>query len=116
MCCPETLPDGATGLRVESVTSGGSGDRAGIQVGDYVVAFAGETVHSTEEILRIRRDLRVGDEVVIRVWRDSGYLDLTMTMRSESGSSTAADTTPSTDEADPQPGADGDENVDVEPR
>ena len=51
-----------------------------LQVGDYVVAFAGQEVHATEEILAIRRTLYVGDQVTIRVWRDGQYLDLLMEM------------------------------------
>jgi len=80
---PETLPDGTTGLRVETVTPGLSGDRAGVRPGDYVVAFAGESVQRTEDILALRRDLHVGDEVPIRVYRDGEYLDLTMEMMAE---------------------------------
>lgn len=67
------------------MTAGLGGEKAGIQVGDYVVAFAGESVSSTEDILALRRDLYVGDLVSIRVWRNGIYLDLTLEMM-ESGS------------------------------
>jgi len=77
---PETLSDGSTGLRVLSVTSGLSGDNAGLLVGDYIVGFAGQDVSSTEQILAIRRGLRVGDQVPVRIYRDGAYLELTMTM------------------------------------
>lgn len=80
---PTTLPDGNTGLEVAEITPGLSGDLAGVREGDYVVAFNGQRVYSTEEILVIRRTLYVGDEVVIRVYRDGEYLDLTMTMMAE---------------------------------
>ena len=82
---PRTLPDGTLAVvRIESVTPGGSGDRAGLRVGDYLVAFAGQDVTSTEQILAIRRDLFVGDEVAVRVYRNGKYLDLTMIMAAES--------------------------------
>lgn len=77
---PTTLPDGTVGLRVEEVSPGLGGEKAGVQVGDYVVAFAGQEVQATEEILAIRRTLYVGDQVTIRVWRDGQYLDLLMEM------------------------------------
>ena len=80
---PEVLEDGALGLRVETVTPGGSSDRAGVRVGDYVVAFNGQNVATTEDILALRRDLRVGDQVPVRVFRDGEYLELTMTMMAE---------------------------------
>lgn len=77
---PETLPDGTPGLRVEEVSAGLGGAKAGVKVGDYVVSFAGREVSSTQEILRLRRELCVGDQVPIRVYRDGEYLDLTMVM------------------------------------
>ena len=77
---PETLPDGTTGLQVMSVTQGLGADKAGIRVGDYVVAFAGEDVFSTEDILKLRRSFHVGDLVSIRIYRNGEYLDLTMEM------------------------------------
>ena len=82
---PETLPDGGRGLRIEEVTPGLSGDKAGIRVGDYIVSFAGEEVSSTAEILALRRELRVGDLVPVRVWRNGEYLDLTMEMMADTG-------------------------------
>ena len=77
---PTALPDGAAGLYVDEVTPGSSGDVAGVLAGDYVVAFQGQPVSSTEQLLAIRRTLYVGDEAVIRVYRDGEYLDLPMTM------------------------------------
>jgi len=80
---PEMLPDGSLGLRVESVTPDLSGDCAGIQVGDYVLAFNGQSVTSVQQILNIRRDLHVGDEVPVRIFRDGEFLELVMTMMSD---------------------------------
>ena len=80
---PETLPDGTSALRVEEIVEDLSADRAGVRVGDYVVAFNNQRVTSTEQILAIRRDLSVGDQVPIRVYRDGEYLDLMMDMMAE---------------------------------
>ncbi len=80
---PETLPDGASALRVEEVFEGLTGDLAGLREGDYVVAFNNQRVTSTEQILAIRRDLSVGDQVPIRVYRNGEYLDLMMDMMAE---------------------------------
>ena len=80
MRIPVELPDGNTGLEVSSVTPGGSGMRAGVQVGDYVIEFNGQRVYSVDQILAIRRDLHVGDNVIIRVFRNGEYLDLSMVM------------------------------------
>ena len=80
---PETLPDGTIGLHLEEVTPGLSGDRAGLRAGDYLVAFDGQYVVNYEQLLSIRRNLRVGDEVAVRVYRDGTYVDTTMIMMAE---------------------------------
>ena len=80
---PETLPDGRTGLRLEEVTEGLSGDRAGLEAGDYLTAFNGQEVLGYEQLLGLRRQLYVGDEVPVQVWRDGEYLEFTMIMMAE---------------------------------
>jgi len=77
---PTVLPDGTVGLRIEEVTAGLGGEKAGVLPGDYVVAFAGQPVETTDDILAIRRSLYVGDRVIIRLWRDGQYLELPMEM------------------------------------
>lgn len=81
---PQTLPDGTVGLRLEEITDGLSGDRAGLRAGDYLVGFAGQNVVSLQQLMSIRRGLRVGDEVAVRVFREGEYLELTMIMMAES--------------------------------
>ena len=81
---PETLPDGTVGLRLEAITEGLSGDRAGLRAGDYLVGFGGQDVVSYQQLLSIRRELRVGDEVAVRVYREGEYLEMTMIMMAES--------------------------------
>ncbi|MDE7245426.1 MAG: trypsin-like peptidase domain-containing protein [Oscillospiraceae bacterium] len=79
----KTFQDGFQGLLlVVDVQEGKSGENAGVHVGDYVVAFNGQEVTTTEEILAIRRGLFVGDEVPVRVYRRGEFLDLMMTMMS----------------------------------
>ena len=77
----KSFQDGFQGLLlVVEVQTGRSGENAGVQVGDYLVSFNGQDVSTTEEILAIRRDLFVGDEVPVRVYRRGEFLDLMMTM------------------------------------
>lgn len=81
---PQTLPDGTVGLRLEDITEGLSGDRAGLRAGDYLVGFDGQDIVSYQQLLNIRRSLRVGDEVAVRVYREGEYLEMTMIMMAES--------------------------------
>ena len=80
---PEPLPDGRTGLRLEEITPGLSADRAGLRAGDYLTGFCGQDIVSFQQILNLRRDLRVGDEIPVQVWRDGAYLEFTMIMMAE---------------------------------
>lgn len=81
---PKTLPDGTVGLLLTDITEGLSGDRAGLLAGDYLVGFAGRDVVGYQQLLSLRRELRVGDEVAVRVYREGEYLEMTMIMMAES--------------------------------
>lgn len=80
---PTTLSDGTTGLEVVEVTPGLGAEKAGVQVGDIVVGFNGVAVSRIEQIYAERHTLSVGDVVIIRVFRDGEYLDLSMEMMAE---------------------------------
>ncbi|MDE7218289.1 MAG: S1C family serine protease [Oscillospiraceae bacterium] len=80
---PETMPDGRLGLLIDDVIPGLSADRAGILPGDYLTAFCGEDITGYQQLLNLRRDLRVGDQVPVQVWRDGEYRDCTMLMMAE---------------------------------
>ena len=66
-----------------------------------MVAFAGQSVSRTEDILALRRGLHVGDQVSIRIYRDGEYLDLTMEMLAEESASQAE--APGSGEPDTEP-------------
>lgn len=80
---PVKLEDGTVGLEVLEVTKGLGAFRAGVQVGDVVVAFNGAPVSRVDDIYAQRVTLSVGDSVIIRVFRNGEYLDLTMIMMAE---------------------------------
>jgi len=80
---PEAMPDGRSGLLIDGVTPGLSADRAGILPGDYLTAFCGQDIVSYQQLLNLRRDLRVGDVVPVQVWRNGAYEEFTMLMMAE---------------------------------
>lgn len=77
---PVTLEDGTVGLEVLDVTKGLGAYRAGVQVGDVIVAFNGVEIKRVDDIYAQRVLLAVGDSVILRVYRNGEYLDLTMIM------------------------------------
>ena len=71
------------GLLVDDIITGKSADLAGIHAGDYIVAFAGEKVSTVEEVHAALRRFSVGDEVIVRVYRNGEMLDLPVVLMSE---------------------------------
>ncbi len=73
-----TLPDGTQGISVKEVAEGGAAEQAGVQEGDVIVTANGQAVSSSRGLLRIRRGLKVGGTLTLRLWRDGQYLERTL--------------------------------------
>jgi len=74
----EEVESGLWGLKVDSVTEGGAGDKAGVQAGDYVLQADGEDLLTSADLLRVRRRHYVGETMELTVWRDGEILTLTL--------------------------------------
>ena len=74
------LEDDIWGLQVLEVTPGSAADLAGIREGDFVPAAGGRPVETSQELLRIRRQLYVGDQVTMEIWRDGERMEVTLTL------------------------------------
>ena len=74
------LEDDIWGLQVLEVTPGSAADLAGIREGDFVLAAGGRPVETRQELLRIRRQLYVGDQVTMEIWRDGERMEVTLTL------------------------------------
>ena len=77
----EELSPGVWGIRVEEVTEGSAAEKAGVQVGDYVVEADGEFIYSSQKLLRVRSRFHLGDEMNITVWRDGQLMELTLDLQ-----------------------------------
>ena len=55
-------------------------DRAGIQAGDFILSANGREVTTSQELLRVRRQLYVGDQVTMELWRDGQRMEVTLTL------------------------------------
>ena len=75
------LSDGAQGLGVVEITPGGAADRAGVQVGDYVLSAAGYPLETSEDLLWVRRQKRLGDELDMTLWRDGEIVEVTLSLQ-----------------------------------
>ena len=73
------------GARIDSVSEGGAGDRAGLQADDVIVKAGGEAVRGSGDVLRVRKNYRVGEEMPMTVWRDGEYLDVVLDLQEAAG-------------------------------
>ena len=70
----------ATGSLVASVQPNGPAAAAGVQQGDVILTFDGQTVHETRELPRIVAGTPAGKRVDVTVWRDEQRKTLSLTV------------------------------------
>jgi S1-C subfamily serine protease len=72
--------DSAEGLIVVSVEQDGPADKAGVLVGDVIVALDGKPVSSTDDVQAILDPERVGKPIGVAVVRGGSRTDLQVTV------------------------------------
>ncbi|MCI1223657.1 MAG: trypsin-like peptidase domain-containing protein [Bifidobacterium subtile] len=82
--------DGVTrgGAKVASVVSGSPADKAGLKIGDTIVAFNDHAVNNTYSLLGYVRASALGDKVKLTVARDSKAVDVDVTLDQQESAST----------------------------
>ncbi len=65
-----------TGLYVSDVSKGSDAEAKGIRQGDIITAVNGEPARTTDDILRVKNALNVGDSITFTVWRDGETFDV----------------------------------------
>ena len=70
--------EGIAGLLVDSVTPGSAADLAGVQKGDYVLTADGRPLTTSQDLLSIRRQHYLGDELPMTLWREGEILEVTL--------------------------------------
>jgi serine protease Do len=74
------LPDVARGALVGDVLTGGPADKAGLQPGDVIVAFDGQTLERSEQLTWLASTTGVGRTVTLRVERKAQFFDAKVTL------------------------------------
>ena len=67
------MPDG---LYVSAVQPNSDANAKGVKVGDVVTAVNGESVTSTDQVLKIKDPLAVGDTLTFTIWREGEIFDV----------------------------------------
>jgi serine protease Do len=68
------------GALVNQVTAGGAADKAGVQLGDVILAFAGHDIASSADLPPLVGSTKPGSKVDLSVWRDGKTLTLPVTV------------------------------------
>ena len=67
------------GLRIYGVTPGGAAERAGLKTDDLLLTLDGEAMHSERDLLRVRRQMHIGDTLAVTVLRGDHVLGAAFT-------------------------------------
>ena len=69
------------GAIIVGLVPDGPAELAGINPGDVITAIDGNSVKTMDQLVAIVRDTEVGQDVVVRVWRDKAYIELGLTIQ-----------------------------------
>ena len=59
-------------------------ERAGVQVGDYVISAGGMDIASSQDVLTARERYHLGDEMPMTLWRDGRSVEVTLVLQEAS--------------------------------
>lgn len=82
------LDEDLWGVEVQSVTEASAAEKAGVQVGDFVVAAGGIDVSASRDLLRARRQYHVGEEMPMTLWREGELVEVTLVLEQAEGEET----------------------------
>ena len=69
---------GVWGLEAVEVVPDSAADLAGVQVGDFVLTADGEELLTSEDLLRVRRQHYLGEQMDLTLWRNGEELHVTL--------------------------------------
>lgn len=78
-----TSADGVSIVGVVKVEENYGAAQAGIEPGDVILVADGQDVYTTADLMRVRRNHSIGDEIVLTIWRDGETFDVTVTFQSD---------------------------------
>lgn len=68
------------GIYVKDIETFSAAEKAGIKIGDVIIAADGKTVTTMEELNEIKNSHNIGDEMTLKVNRDGKEIDITLTL------------------------------------
>jgi serine protease Do len=74
--------DGARGVMIQSLETGGAGESAGLEPGDVILSVEGKKVNAANELQSLIARRHPGDKVALEVFRDKRAIEKTVTLKS----------------------------------
>jgi serine protease Do len=74
--------DGARGVMIQSLETGGAGESAGLKPGDVILSVDGKKVNAANELQSLIARRHPGDKVALQLFRDKRTTEKTVTLKS----------------------------------
>ena len=71
------LPEG---LYIADVSAGSDAEAKGLQIGDILMEVNGQTVTETKKVAEIKDQFGVGDELLLKIWRDGEIFEVSVAL------------------------------------
>lgn len=72
------VTDELSGVEVLEVTPGGAAALAGVEEGDFILSAGGVDITSSQDLLWVRRQYHLGEEMSMVLWRDGRELEVAL--------------------------------------
>ena len=71
------------GIYVKTLENFSAAERAGIKVGDVIVAADGQEITTMDELNEIKNTKEIGDKMTLTIWRNGETQDITVTLQEQ---------------------------------
>ncbi len=95
--------DGARGVLIQSLETGGAGESAGLEPGDVILSVDGKKVNAANELQSLIARKHPGDKAILEVFRNKRAMEKTVTLKSRTPSTRPVTDLNPKDEGDTRP-------------
>lgn len=75
--------DLVVGIYVKQLEDFSAAEKGGVKVGDVITEVDGQKVTTMDEVNEIKNKKEIGDTITLKVYRNGGYKDLTLTLQEQ---------------------------------
>ena len=71
------------GIYVKTLETFSAAEKAGIKVGDVIIAADGQDIETMDELNAIKNEKEIGDQMTLTIWRNGETLDIEVTLQEQ---------------------------------